>query len=476
MSWIGGARGKRYGIGLGNLIKGATLRPLLRSGLIAKSALILAGAGLAIAGVFAIYYGEGPGLLISPWWGSGVDMYQSGSQISPERLDVATAPVKESALPGNEDIVVEDSVAKRETMVEILENAGVSREEAIEAIKTAKSSYNLAKLKVGKPYRIEASQSGSLQKLQYEIDDARTLLLEKSGDGFKATIKKELFDTSFETVSGSINSSLFNAIVDAGEEPNLALELAKIFAWDIDFSTDLQPGDSFRFVVEKSYKKGRFVKYGTITIAELKNSGQLHRAVLFDDGKGRAGYYKPDGMAMKKQFLKSPIKYSRISSGYTSKRFHPILRKFMPHFGIDYAAPKGTPVVAVADGEISWAGRKGWNGNFVQIKHSGGYSSSYGHLSGYAASSKSKARIKQGQVVGYVGSTGLATGPHLDFRMTKNGKYLNPLGLKSIQADPLTPGQLALFKKVLKERMAMLEGTKMKVASRVEQIPWAKVD
>jgi murein DD-endopeptidase MepM/ murein hydrolase activator NlpD len=226
-------------------------------------------------------------------------------------------------------------------------------------------------------------------------------------------------------VMGEVHGSLFEAVINAGEKPELAMRLAQIFGWDLDFYTDPRPGDTFRVVVEKKVlANGELLSYGRILAAEYKNAGHPYGAVLFHDLSGAPAYFTPEGKSMKKAFLHSPLKFAApISSHFSEHRLHPILKEYRPHLGIDYAAPSGTPVQTIGDGRVIFAGLKGGAGNLVEIQHTNGYTTYYMHLSRVLV--RSGQHVAQGQSIGLVGMTGLATGPHLDFRIQKQGQFLN---------------------------------------------------
>ncbi len=250
-------------------------------------------------------------------------------------------------------------------------------------------------------------------------------------------MKNFSFETRVEHVSAAIEDSLFSAILGIGERDQLALSLADIFGSDIDFYTDIQKGDSFKVLIEKKYLNGQFVKYGAVLAAAFRNRQKLLTGYRFQDENGRPAYFGPDGKSLKKSFLKSPLKFARITSKFSLARWHPILKVLRPHLGVDYAAQVGTPVQAVGAGVVTACGYSGGSGNMVRIRHSGGFESMYLHLSRIAV--KSGARVSQGQIIGYVGSTGLSTGPHLDFRVMHNGKPVNPLKVISPPGAPVSP-------------------------------------
>ena len=233
------------------------------------------------------------------------------------------------------------------------------------------------------------------------------------------------------TVSGTIdgsNSSLFAAMASEGETPELAMGLAGIFGGEVDFNSDLQRGDGFGLVVDKVYREGRFARYGAVQAAELRNGGRRLVAIRYAPPGAAAGYYDAEGKSLKRFFLRSPLRFEpQVTSRFSLARFHPVLHRMRAHLGVDYRAPAGAPVVAVASGVVTGAGRRGGAGNMVSIRHASGYESSYLHLSAITRGVRPGAHVAQGQVIGRVGATGLATGPHLDYRLAKNGTFINPL-------------------------------------------------
>ncbi|MBW2622888.1 MAG: M23 family metallopeptidase, partial [Deltaproteobacteria bacterium] len=228
-------------------------------------------------------------------------------------------------------------------------------------------------------------------------------------------------------------------------DPEVVLNFSDIFAYDIDFFTDIQTGDRFSIFYELKYLQGNLVGSGRILAAEFINNGKKLEAYYFEKSPGKGGYYDAEGRSLRKMFLKSPLRFRRISSYFSRSRYHPILKICRPHLGIDYAAPPGTPVETVADGKVTFKGWNGGYGRFVKIKHNRAYTTTYGHLSRYAKGLKKGKRVKQGDLIGYVGSSGLSTGPHLDYRMVKNGKFINPLALNLEPAPPIEASQRSRF-------------------------------
>jgi murein DD-endopeptidase MepM/ murein hydrolase activator NlpD len=234
------------------------------------------------------------------------------------------------------------------------------------------------------------------------------------------------------------------------------MNLADIFAWDIDFILDIRQGDSFQALVEKRYREGQPAGYGRILAAEFTNQGATFQAFLYKDGDKHPDYYDAKGQSLRKAFLKAPLSFSRISSGFTMRRFHPITKTWKAHPAIDYAAPRGTPIKSVGDGVIIKKGYTRGNGNYVKIRHNGSYETIYLHMKGFAKNIAKGKRVAQGQRIGYVGSTGLATGPHLCFRMYKNGAPVNPQRVKAPSVKPIAKESMVAFKAQSKALLAQL--------------------
>lgn len=308
-----------------------------------------------------------------------------------------------------------------------------------------KKMTNLRRLKAGDSFQLEMNWEGKFVKFSLTVSpvDIFQVILDPSGK-WTAEKKDVPIDKYWTQVSGEITSNLFSAMNDLQEQDQLVLDFADIFAAEIDFHTDPQPNDRFHIIVEKYYTGKTFIKYGRILYAAYQNRTRKLEALYFPTPTG-GGYFTPQGESLAKAFLKSPLKFTRISSTYTSRRHHPILGGIRPHYGVDYAAPLGAPVWAVADGVISFCG---WNkgfGNQVVINHARGYRTLYGHLSRFAPGLKKGKKVRQKEVIGYVGSTGLSTGPHLDFRLVKNNIFRNPLKEISPRAAPLPKKEIASF-------------------------------
>lgn len=279
--------------------------------------------------------------------------------------------------------------------------------------------------------------NGELHGLTRQLSITQTLEVKRANEGFAAQIIENPVEIEIARRRGVITSSLFEAAAEAGISDQTAMAVANIFGWDLDFVLDIREGDSFIAVYEQIWQDGQFVRDGEVIAAEFVNAGRAYRAVRYTLPNGRAEYFAPDGRSMRKAFLRAPVEFTRISSRFNPRRRHPILNTIRAHRGVDYAAPTGTPVRAAGDGRIRFRGREGGYGNAVVIEHGGGISTLYGHLSRFARGSAPGQRVQQGQVIGYVGSTGLASGPHLHYEYRVNGVHRNPQTVKLGDARPI---------------------------------------
>jgi murein DD-endopeptidase MepM/ murein hydrolase activator NlpD len=322
--------------------------------------------------------------------------------------------------------------------------------------------YNLAKVRAGNQVTLISSEQDGLKEIGYEIDQEHVLWIRKQSPGFDASITVIPFVTRVAHLAGTVHSSLFNAVEDQGEQDQLTLNFADIFAWDFDFNTDTQDGDSFEVIVEKKFLNGQFATYGKILAAEYDSGKQSYKAVLFRDPSGDPAYYAPDGKAVKKAFLRSPLRFAApITSRFSYHRFHPILKHYRPHLGIDYGVPVGTKVQAVGAGTVVFAGWDGGGGREVKIRHAMGYETFYLHLSRILV--RPGQRVQQGQTIALSGRSGLATGPHLDFRIEQHGKFRNFLALKLPPARSVSRQDWPEFAKVrdqMIQELATLRGHK----------------
>ena len=326
-----------------------------------------------------------------------------------------------------------------------LQELGVDGLTADRLIASVQPVFNLRQLRAGNRLGVGRSVLGELRAVRYSIDGDHLLWVTLHNGEFHAEVRKIASSTEAAGVAGEIHDSLFEGVTRSGETPELAMRLAEIFGYDLDFYTDPRPGDTFRLVVEKKrLASGELVAYGRILAAEYNNHGRIYRTVLFHDATGHEAYYTPEGKSLKRAFLHSPLKFAApVTSHFSMHRFHPILKAYRPHLGTDYAAPTGTPVQTIGDGRVIFAGRKGGAGNLIEVKHNNGYETYYMHLSRLLV--RSGQRVEQGQRIGLVGMTGLATGPHLDFRIERNGAFLNFERLSLPTADPVSKRDFPRF-------------------------------
>jgi murein DD-endopeptidase MepM/ murein hydrolase activator NlpD len=334
-------------------------------------------------------------------------------------------------------VPTEKKVPAGENFAAALQKFGLSQEEAANASEAAQHAFNLRQVRAGNTITVGRSVDGSLREIDYKIDTDRMLKLVPGDGGFSAQVREIPSKIEVTAVSGHLDDSLFNAVESAGESAELAMRLAQIFGYDLDFYTDPRKGDTFRVVLEKKkYSNGQTAGYGKILAAEYNNGGRKYQALLFHDPSGQPGYYTSDGKSLQKAFLHSPLKFgAAITSHFSKARFHPILKTYRPHMGTDYGAPIGTPVQSIGAGRVVFAGRKGGEGNMVQIAHSNGYETMYLHLSRMFV--RAGEHIEMGKIIGLVGSTGLSTGPHLDFRILQKGQYKNFEKLGLPPSDPI---------------------------------------
>ncbi len=337
-----------------------------------------------------------------------------------------------------------------------LQRMGLDAVTAADVTGSAGSVFNFRRFHAGNLLWIGRSVNGAVRAVKYQIDADRMLLIEAREAGYHAEIQQIPSRVQTLTVTGTVRDSLFGAVTDAGESPELALRLAEIFGWDLDFYTDPRRGDTFHVVVEKKeYLDGKTAGYGRILAAEYKNAGHPYQAVLFHDSTGAAAYYRPDGGALQKAFLRSPLKFAApITSHFSMSRFHPILKMYRPHLGIDYGAPAGTPVQTIGSGRVVFAAFSGGSGNLIKIQHTNGFETMYMHLSRILVHAGE--HVEQGQTVGLVGMTGLATGPHLDFRIVQNGTYRNFETLHLPPAEPVARQNLSEFAAVRDQWVPLL--------------------
>lgn len=357
----------------------------------------------------------------------------------------------------------EDSLSVEENRVRsgdffstILMRNGISAQDAYNLSDASDSIFDVASIRIGNTYRVWKNGSGAAEYLAYDIDRMKSVVF-RCREPYSVWFVEKPVLTETKYADVTIRSSLWNDMIAAGAPPLLILTLSDIYAWTVDFF-GLQEGDRFRVVYDEKTCEGSVVAVDTVRYAVFTSRGQDYPAVMFDQHDGGNIYWNEKGESMRKAFLKAPLHYSRISSGFSYARRHPITRRVQPHTGVDYAAPKGTPVVTIGDGVVTSAKYEGAGGNVVRIRHNSVYSTAYLHLSRYESGIRAGKRVKQGDVIGYVGSTGRSTGPHLDFRVWKNGSPINPLKMQSPPAEPLKQENMEAFRAVLAQYERQMAG------------------
>jgi murein DD-endopeptidase MepM/ murein hydrolase activator NlpD len=347
-----------------------------------------------------------------------------------------------------ESYLREERVQRGDTLSGLLSRLGINDGEAFEFMRTNATAQAISRqLRPGKSVTARSSHNGELLSLYFPVSGKDTLIVvERSSRGFTAHEQTVALETRTVMRAGEIRYSLFGATDAAGIPDAIATQLAEIFGGDIDFHRDLRKGDRFSVVYEMLYQRGQPIRGGRIVAAEFTNDRRTFQAYWHTTEDGKGGYYTADGKSLRKAFLRSPLEFSRVTSGFTSSRFHPVLQTWRAHKGVDYGAPIGTRVRSVADGIVEVAGKQGGYGNVVIIRHQGTYSTAYGHLNGFAHGVRKGARIAQGETIGYVGQTGLASGPHLHYEFRVRDQQVNPLAVTLPTTVPLEISQLPRFK------------------------------
>ncbi len=354
-----------------------------------------------------------------------------------------------------------ERVQRGDTIAELLRRLNVDDPAASHYLRTNEATESLHRLTTGKELQAETRADGSLVSLRYIDANANQIIIERQDDNFNTRTLSAQIEKRVVMRTGDISSTLFAATDAAGMSDSVANQLADIFSGDIDFHRDLRKGDKFAVIYEMNYSNGEPVSTGKILAAEFTNQGRQYRALYYELSTNKGSYFSPDGKNMRKAFLRSPLEFSRVSSGFTLSRFHPVLNKWRAHNGVDYAAASGTKVMVTADGIISFVGTQGGYGNVVIVNHQGRYTTVYGHLSRFANGLRQGQRVTQGALIAYVGSTGLATGPHLHYEFKIDGQHRDPLRVALPDAKPINAVQKVQFQtatSTLNNRLSMLSG------------------
>jgi len=354
-------------------------------------------------------------------------------------------PIMLFKLPVDSFKVIDSEIRSGQNLSSILLQKGISMNTIDEISKKSVLIFDVRKFKVNNKcyFFMDKKDSGKMDYFIYEIDPINYVVYQLK-DSLRIYREKKPMITLVKNASGIINSSLWNTMKEQALDPALAMELSDIYQWTIDFY-GIQKGDKFRVVYEENFVYGKSVGVGRIFAAQFTHANADYYAFRYTQNN-EDSYFDQLGKALKTAFLKAPLKFSRISSQFSNSRFHPVLKIYRPHHGIDYAAPTGTPVVSIGEGTVVAKGyQAAGGGNYLKIKHNSEYTTSYMHLKGFASGISQGVRVKQGQLIGYVGSTGLSSGPHLDFRVFRNGSPINPLSVKSPPSDPISKANLASF-------------------------------
>ena len=373
--------------------------------------------------------------------------------------------------------VIEQLVARRATLASLLDDHQFAGAVAAQLIDAVRVVFDPRRLRVGNPYRLVVAASGAFRRFEYHIDEDEFLRV-SDGDPhrpFTAELVPYVKERTEVAMRGGIDAertSLVAALDGAGENVMLAIRMVEVFGGEIDFNNDLRRGDEFEVLFEKYFREGEFSAYGEVLAAEFLNDGRRVQAFRFQvPGETEAQYFDADGRSMKRLFLRSPFRFEpRVTSRFSYRRLHPVLGGRRPHLGVDYGAPTGTPVIAVANGTVVSAGRSGGSGNMVRLRHTNGYETYYLHLSAFATGIRRGARVSQGQTIGRVGATGLVTGPHLDYRMRKNGTFVNPLieHRNLPPGDPVPDAYLASFREVRDQALGKFVSASLPAPSPVD--------
>jgi murein DD-endopeptidase MepM/ murein hydrolase activator NlpD len=378
------------------------------------------------------------------------------SQDQVQETAQAAVPPAKAPNPNHREIVV----AKGDTLSTLFEKVGLPAATVHEVMASDKQARQFSKLQNGQVLQFELASDGQLKQIHTKLSDLETISLTRTatGFGFSREVSKPNVRNAY--AHGVINSSLSSSAQRAGLSHSLTMDMANIFGYDVDFAQDIRKGDEFDVVYEQRVVNGKVVGNGNILSARFTNRGKTYTAVRYTNKQGNTNYYTAEGNSMRKAFIRTPVDFARISSMFSMGRKHPILNKIRAHKGVDYAAPRGTPIKATGDGKVLLAGRRGGYGNTVIIQHGDTYRTLYGHMQGFAKGVKTGGSVKQGQVIGYIGTTGLSTGPHLHYEFQVNGVHVDPLGQKLPMADPIAKSEKQRFMQQSQPLMARMDQEK----------------
>jgi murein DD-endopeptidase MepM/ murein hydrolase activator NlpD len=352
---------------------------------------------------------------------------------------------------------VEEKVGKGDSLARIFSGLNLSANLLHRIVHSSKEAKELASIKPDELLRVRLTDEGGFLELEHKRSPINSLHITPDGDSFQSRVVLRELEKRTARATGTIENSLYESAKESGLSDTLVMELANIFGWDIDFALEIRSGDRFSLIYEEKYLDGQKYRNGAILAAEFVNRGRIFRAVRYENEHGEGNYYSPDGKSMRKAFLRAPVDFRRISSRFKRERWHPVLGKKRPHRGVDYAAATGTPIKAAGDGKVIFRGRKGGYGRTIIVQHANRYTTLYAHLSKYRRTVKNGSRVKQGQTIGYVGRSGLATGPHLHYEFRVNGAHRNPLKIKLPAASPIAKKYREDFRKQSQPLLSQLD-------------------
>jgi murein DD-endopeptidase MepM/ murein hydrolase activator NlpD len=385
---------------------------------------------------------------------SAEDTQETATSV-PEKVETVTAATAERN-PNHKEVVV----SKGDTLSTLFDKVGLPAATVHDVLASDKQAKQFSQLKHGQVLQFELSADGQLKQLHSKVSDLETISLSKTDKGyaFNREITKPNVRTAY--AHGLINSSLSQSAQRAGLSHSMTMDMASVFGYDIDFAQDIRQGDEFDVIYEQKVVNGKTIGAGNILSARFTNRGKIYTAIRYTNKQGNTNYYTAEGNSMRKAFIRTPVDFARISSLFSMGRKHPILNKIRAHQGVDYAAPRGTPIKATGDGKVILAGRRGGYGNTVIIQHGETYRTLYGHMQGFAKGIQDGSSVKQGQVIGYIGTTGLSTGPHLHYEFQVNGVHVDPLGQKLPMADPIAKTEKQRFLQQSQPLMARMDQEK----------------
>lgn len=398
--------------------------------------------------------------LVFVWMTGRTPDQQASAAVVPNVEPPAIALPQPLPAPPPPRNVLKAAVKPGDTAARIFQRHGFSDSDLHLVVSSGPLGRRLGAIYPGHEFEFERDEDGNLVHLTYSPGRLESILFERVGDQFRSESVVAAPEIKLGYTHAVIESSLFVACQRAGLDHAFALKLAHIFQWDVDFIRDIRKGDEFHVLYERRHHEGQFLGFGDILVAEFINQGDRHVAMRHEDGVGGRGYYTPDGRNMAKRFLRAPLEFTRISSNFNLKRVHPLWRSSMPHRGIDYAAPTGTPVRAAGDGTVVAKSRTAPNGNFIVLRHGNKYHTKYLHLSRFGAGLKIGKTVSQGDVIGYVGATGWATGPHLHYEFLVNGVHKDPRTIDFTSGDPIPESERETFKEAAALQLAELERQK----------------